>query len=89
MTTCKHCGKAIDDPHTTTCIRDFIEYQDDVTLQRLRYTDDEKEQCAVCHVNPGAFHHRGCYMERCPRCGQRLISCGCLIRGKEWQQPIG
>jgi len=33
MTICKHCGKDIEDPRTTTCIKDYIEYQD-VTLLR-------------------------------------------------------
>ena len=87
MTICKHCGKDIEDPRTTTCIKDYIEYQDGLTLPRKPFDDNENERCPVCHVIRGAFHHKGCYVERCPRCGQRLVSCGCLIKGKEWRQP--
>ena len=34
-------------------------------------------QCHDCGVSEGEFHHPGCDMERCPFCGDQLISCGC------------
>jgi hypothetical protein len=34
-------------------------------------------RCHDCDVLPGGFHHRGCDMEECPRCGHQLLSCDC------------
>jgi len=79
MPMCRHCSKDTDDPRTTTCFNGYIEYQDNTSLPRERYSEDETERCSVCNVVPGAIHHKDCYMERCPRCGQRLASCGCLV----------
>jgi hypothetical protein len=35
-------------------------------------------RCHDCNTQPGRFHHSGCSMEACPKCGGQLISCGCL-----------
>jgi hypothetical protein len=80
MSVCECCGKDVEDPKTSTCFNGYIDYQDNTSLPREPYPEDEAEKCSVCHVVPGAIHHKDCYMERCPCCGKRLVSCGCLIR---------
>lgn len=74
---CRHCGKNILDPRTTSCAGGYVDYQDNESHPRVPYPKDEKERCPRCGVEPGGYHHDGCYMERCPRCGERLVSCAC------------
>jgi len=33
--------------------------------------------CRDCGVAVGAFHHPGCAVEECPRCGDRYADCDC------------
>ena len=42
-----------------------------------------KNRCHDCRAVPGAVHHHGCDMERCPACGEQSISCGCVWAGEE------
>lgn len=77
---CRHCGKNVLDPRTTTCAGGYIDYEDGESFHRVPYPDNEKGRCPKCFVSPGGFHHDGCYMERCPRCGERLVSCACRKR---------
>jgi len=42
-----------------------------------RRVHDPMMRCHDCGVRPGGYHHLGCDMTRCPRCGWQLLSCGC------------
>jgi len=37
----------------------------------------KRTRCHDCHVKEGELHHFNCDMERCPFCGNQLITCGC------------
>jgi len=36
-------------------------------------------ECHDCGAKEGEIHELGCDMERCPKCGNQLISCSCFI----------
>jgi hypothetical protein len=66
-----------------SCAIDVVRLLDGI-YGRVRYgaeTDDwgarSGRRCHDCNVAPGGLHHRGCDVERCPRCGEQLIGCGC------------
>jgi len=37
----------------------------------------ENEACHDCNAMPGQYHHPGCDMEECPKCGNQLLMCDC------------
>lgn len=39
--------------------------------------------CHDCAVVKGQLHVLGCDVERCPRCGGQVISCGCPYEGDD------
>ena len=61
---------------------------DGVSYEPVRYGSERgwgrlSGRCGDCNVARGAVHHHGCDIERCPRCGDQSISCGCLWAGEE------
>lgn len=43
----------------------------------------KQRNCHDCNAAPGQFHHPGCDMERCPKCGGQAISCDCDLPNVE------
>ena len=77
MATCKTCLREMLDVNFSGCIPKKIRYGDTRTARALPYPETEDARCHDCNCAPGGFHHPGCDMEHCPRCGGQLISCDC------------
>ena len=82
MATCAHCGREMET--ADSCIggpwtlegKQYapVPYGQEgsfTTLGRLA------RRCDDCGVTLGGFHHPGCRIEACPRCGRQLVSCKC------------
>lgn len=77
MAKCQSCQQEmlkVDSCRDTTII-----YPDGLVLLSSTFHFDESSgRCHDCNITHGNFHHCMCDVERCPRCGGQLISCGCL-----------
>ena len=79
MAICKWCNNDMLELTTTTCTGNrFVEFPDGQELPAVPFDSMAGERCHDCNIAHGSYHHPGCDMERCPRCGGQLISCGCL-----------
>ena len=56
-----------------------VEFPDGLILPTsTEHFDEPTGRCYDCNIKHGGFHHPGCDIERCPKCGGQIISCGCL-----------
>lgn len=71
-----------------TCTAEEIQFPDGEILEAIPYGDEsknkkEEERCPSCGVEIGGYHHPGCEISECPRCGKPLASCSCLETNKQ------
>ena len=81
MATCLYCeGEMLDVP---TCLERVFDGPNDVRLPRVRWGEASGGPrptaiaVPVVACMPGGWHHPGCAVERCPRCGGQACYCCC------------
>jgi len=85
MAKCQVCQLEMTDPDSVSCLLPVLIVADPDGEIIERYwrnssyfdVNDRCHDCEIVNVD-GNFHHFGCDIERCPKCGLQLISCGCF-----------
>ena len=85
MARCAWCNQNMSDNKIDDCSGNrIVEYPDGIKLPAsTEHFDEPSGRCHDCNIKHGNYHHPGCDVERCPRCGGQLISCGCLDKDEE------
>jgi len=73
--TCEYCGRKM----SKGCKKHWY-IIDGKEYEAIKYGDPEEdlpadvpETCHDCGAHIGEYHHPGCDMERCPKCGGQMI----------------
>jgi len=62
-----------------TCLNSKVEFPDGTIMESsTSHFEEDSGRCHDCNIKHGGFHHPGCDVEECPKCGGQLITCGCL-----------
>ena len=78
MAICKFCMQEMINENMVTCEGNkVIDFPDSTEMPAIPYLSN-RYRCSDCGVKNAGNHHPNCDMERCPKCGGQLISCGCL-----------
>lgn len=76
---CGDCGQYMLEADGCTCSHIKLNGK---TYERIkcgegRHSLENIERCGDCGAKVSHYHHGGCDLETCPRCGMQLISCDC------------
>lgn len=89
MAVCEVCNREM--LEAAGCVGLPIELADGTKLPPIPFGATEGDgiagdTCGDCGAHWGGFHHPGCDLERCPKCGGQLISCPCQGDDDEAEQ---
>ena len=80
---CRMCGE---DMHAAVTCKELPVETIDGPMAPVPYGSEAEDwgaasgaPCHDCNVRPGGFHHPGCDVESCPRCGGQLLTCDCTV----------
>jgi hypothetical protein len=79
---CTYCNRPMSPGHSCACTHYIIRGQ-----RYARLPHSLAHDCHDCNAGPGAQHHPGCDLERCPICSGQALSCGCLD-GASIERPL-
>lgn len=82
MAICAFCGKETEGASSCVISSIRIDGTDYTPLPFKKkietvFTKGEAVRCSECNILPGGFHHVGCVLEICPKCGGKWIYCAC------------
>lgn len=79
MAVCDFCKKEMTDAKTVSCVMIPIKMRKGGQMNPLTFSPEinQSDGCRDCGIMAGGFHHPGCDVEACPKCGGQLISCRC------------
>ena len=74
MAICVHCEREMTTAASCTVTTLHI---GDTPFPMARHRRQGTGRCGDCGVEPGGYHHLGCDLASCARCGRQLLTCGC------------
>ena len=76
MAICIYCKKEMLLVNGCTCAEYTI---DGLKYTRIQYRNLHRDNpCKDCGAKDGRFHHPGCELEICPKCGYEVTTCRCI-----------
>ncbi len=88
---CKECKRGMHE--SDGCQQFAIPMKDGDNLAPVKHGEETRAdwgrdggRCHDCGAKVGHFHHPGCDVEECPKCGGQLIGCSCVKYAEEEEE---